>query len=340
MMSSGEHIAVGAVDVFDVTDVGVHLGAVEVVAGLELQSLAERLVVVYLVAEERDLADLIARAFVDEEHQRHPVFFVVPFVVAADLGTEVAQAAVVVGQPFDVLFDLAAVDVPFEQVQQRRLALDLRLEPPVAGDVVALEADTPHFLRLAFMDQIDRAAIRRLLTFQHFDFDVVVALGLIVSFDLAGALLDGERVERIALLELGLLGQRARLDFLPAQVTHVFERGPLDDAQRDHHAAGGPLAMRLDVHEPALAHQLAHVAIERRLIERLIDLGADVGQHFFARDRAVALDANVEHVLVRGRGRLLSVGQTQHVGLGLLGAQRSCAKQTGSERQCHEQAQQ
>ena len=57
------------------------------------------------------------------------LFLFVEFELAADLGVEVAERAVVGGELVDVGVDLLAIDVAFENVGDRWLGIDLGLEP-------------------------------------------------------------------------------------------------------------------------------------------------------------------------------------------------------------------
>ena len=81
-------------------------------------------------------------------------------------------------------------------------------QPAVTGDRVSFEPDLPDFLLDAFVDQVDRAAIVGLCALEHRDLGFIEPLGLVERLDLPAAFLDRVGVERIALLQSGLLGQR------------------------------------------------------------------------------------------------------------------------------------
>ena len=262
------------------------------------------------VAEDRDVADLRARAFVDDERQREPVFVGVVVQLAADLGLHEAQVAVVGRQAVDVLVDLLAVDVALEEPDDRRLRLDLRAQPGVAGDRVAHEAHPEHALLGAFVHDVDRPRVGDLVALEHDDAGLGEAVLVVVFLDLAAAFLDSERVQRVAGLEARLFQERARPHLVAADDADLAERGPLDDLEDHEPAALHALRQRLDVDAQAAAVEPADVFLDQRGVEGTAGPRANMGEKLCFGDVLVALEADLDdHLRDVGRRRDHAAGR-------------------------------
>ena len=125
----GEHVAVAAVLVAELLQIEILLVLVEVLAAEQFQFFLQARIVYFLVAQERDGADGVARSLVDHEGDGKPVLFLIRFQFAADDGMEVAETAVIGGQFGHVLVDLLAVDLAGKQVEPGRMGIDQRFQP-------------------------------------------------------------------------------------------------------------------------------------------------------------------------------------------------------------------
>ena len=112
-----KHESPAAIDVADQVEIGVHLCLVERLAPLELEVSLKKLGLELAVPHERNVADVVAGALADDVGQVRPV--AKPLVddrdLAAHLGLEEAQAAVVGGEGLDVAIDLLTVYVTAEK---------------------------------------------------------------------------------------------------------------------------------------------------------------------------------------------------------------------------------
>ena len=195
----------------------------------------------FLIAQERDIADGVARSLVDHEGDRQPVLLFVELQFAADAGMEEAEAAVIGGQLGHVLVDLLAVDLAGKQIEIGRMRLDERLQPGGADELVADEVDPEDPLPRPFVDDEHGPQIARLVAFQDGDADLAVALFLVVFFDFAAAVFHGEGIGRIAHLEFGLfLEDRGQVGVV-ADDDDLLEQRPLDHLEDDDDPALHPL---------------------------------------------------------------------------------------------------
>ena len=139
---------------------------VEVLVALGFDQRQQIVDVEDLHAEQRDVANLIARTFVDHEGDVDPLPVGIGFQFAADAGAEEAQAAVVFDQPFDVAVDLLAVEIAADQPEQ---GWRFGSASSSAGQWrwCCREVDPPDPLLVAFVDQVNHAAIAGLVAFQH-----------------------------------------------------------------------------------------------------------------------------------------------------------------------------
>jgi hypothetical protein len=300
----GEHEAAAAVDVADLVEILVHLGLVEELASLELQLPLQKLGLELAVAHERDVANGVSRSLVDHEGDVRPVAHALAHDrhLAAHLGLEEAETAVVGRQGVDVAVDHLLVDVAPQEPEHARLALDLREQPPVAGDRVADEAGPHRLAGPPLVDQEHRPLVARLAALDRGHAGRLVALLVVVALDPAPGLFDHVWVHRVAHVDLGLLAKRAGGDPLVADVAHVPQHRPLDHLEDDHHAVGHADILRMHVDELPRAVQRPHVLLHRARVEGLAGSGHELGE---LRDlgRLVALDPNLDdQVGLRGGG--------------------------------------
>ena len=242
-------------------------------------------------------------AFVDHEAEREPLVLFVELELPADLGVEVAERAVVGGELVDVGVDLFAIDVAFEDVRNRRLGIDLGLEPAGADELVADEFDLPDLLGEAFVDHEHDAVVGRFVAFQDADLNVVEAVAVIQIDQPAAGFLNRVRIDRAADFEIGFLGELLGPQAVVAEVFDVADDRPLDDFENHNSAARRLLVRGLHIDEPAAAGQLANVALHERRVERPTDARLELIENLRRRNGAVADDADVGHGFIRCRER-------------------------------------
>ncbi len=173
----------------------------------QFQLLGQAAVRELLIAQERDVADGVARSLVDHEGDRQPVLLLIELQFAADAGIEEAEGAVIGGQLVHVLVDLLAVDLAGKQIEPGRMRLDDGLQPGAADELVADEVHPEDSLPRPFVDDEHGPQIARLIALQDGDADLAIALFLVVFFNSAAAVFHGEGIGRIAHLEFGLFLQ-------------------------------------------------------------------------------------------------------------------------------------
>ena len=321
----GEDVAHAAVLVLQRHHVGGHLGLVEIFAVFELQIGEQLPAAVFLVSFDGDIADSVARPFVDDEIHDQPIgrLELVEFLrhetenrieiavflgivgtdFAADAGAEEAQAAVVGRQFLHVLIEFFAVEFALEKIKDGMGGIDLGSQPGGAGDGVAHEFDDDHLLLLALIDQIDRAAVLGLGAFEERDFGFVVTLAVIVFFQRPAGFLDGERIDGIADLDLGLFLKRFLADFHVADEHHVHQHGAFEHVENHDNPGGNALGVRFYADEHAGVVQRAGVVLKLLHGERPAGAGADEGRDFFERHGFVADDADFgDWLSLDGRG--------------------------------------
>ena len=324
----GEHEAPAAVDVADHVQVGVHLRLVERLAPLELEIPLQELGLEPAVADERDVADLVAGPLVDHEGQVRPVAD--PLAdhrhLPADAGLEEAQAPVVGSQGLDVGIDPLPVHVPPQKPEHARLRLDLGQEAGVAGDGVAHEARPQRLAGPALVDQEHRPFVARLASLDGRHPGRVVALLVVVALDPPAGLLHDVGIHGVADVDLRLLAKRPGREPLVADILDIPEGGPLHDLEDDDHPVAGPDILGVHVHELPGAVQRPHVVLDRPGVEDLPGAGEELGQPRDL-DRLVAFDANLHDQVGRRRGGLRLDGVDRRQGGdpgGLVGPAGGC----------------
>ena len=302
----GEDEPAAAVDVADHAEVGVHLRLIERLAAGELELPRDELALELGVADERYVADGIARTFVDHEREHRP-FAVAPvdhLEFAAHLGLEETEAAVVGGERLDVGVDLGAVQVATDQPEHTGLRLDLREQAGIGGDRVADEARPQRLAAPSLVDEEDRALVAGLAALDRGHLRGVVALLVVIRLDPTAGLFDHVGVHRVAHVDLSLLPDGAARHPLVADVFDVPQHRPLnhledhDDALLDAHV------LRVDVDELAAAMERADIFLDRLGVEDLAGTGDELRQLRDVR-RVVAFDPHLDDAvgLVDGGGR-------------------------------------
>jgi hypothetical protein len=200
---------------------------------------------------------------------------------------------VVVRDGRNVGLDLVAVDVSFEQVQDRRFRFDQRLQPAVAHEaaVVADELRLPDALGNPLMNQVSDALVGRLVPLQDGDLDVVEALADVVVAQLPFAFLHGVRIDRAADLQQRLLGKRFVFDRV-TQVLHVTNRRTLDHLEDDDPTLRRPFVQRLHVDERTQIGEVADIALHNGFVERAAGACGNVRDDLRRTGRVVADDAD------------------------------------------------
>jgi hypothetical protein len=112
-----------AINVANLAKVGIHLRLVEELATGQLQFPLKELFLETTVAHKGDIANLVARAFVDDKGKQRPVTAdaIEHLNLTANAGLEEAEAAVVGGQGFNVMVDLLVINIAAEKPEDTRL---------------------------------------------------------------------------------------------------------------------------------------------------------------------------------------------------------------------------
>ena len=314
----GEHEPPAAIDVADQVEVGVHPRLVEVLPPLELEVPLEELVLELAVADEGDVADGVSRPLADHERQVRPVAgaLVNHLHLAAHLGLEESEAAVVGRQRLDVLLDDRPVDVAADQPKHPRLRLDLREQPRITGDRVANETRPERLAVVPLVDQEHGPLVSLLVALDGRDPRRLVALLLVVRFDPPPGFFDHVGIHRVADVDLRLFAERAGGDPLVADVFHIPQHRPLDDLEDHHDAFGHADILGVHVDELPRLVQRADVFFDRLGVEDLAGAGDEFGE---LRDvgGVVALNPHLDDDLARcSRGCRLGRdgGQRQRFG--------------------------
>ena len=276
----GEHESAAAIDVADQAEVGIHLRLVERLAALQLEVAGEELPLELAVSDERDVADVVARPFVDDEGEKGPIAAaaVHHLEFAAHLRLEEPEAAVVGRDQIDVLIDLLTVDLAADEPEDAGLRLDLRHQPGVCGDRVADEVRPQRLLALSLVDEEHGPLVARFASLDRGHLRAVVALLLVERFDPAPGLLDDIRIHRVADIDFRLLAERPRRDPLVADILHVAEHRPLDDLEDHHDPFGDPHRLGADIDELPAPVEGADVLLDRLHVEDLAGTGDELGE--------------------------------------------------------------
>ena len=131
----------------------------------------------------------------------------------------------------------------------------------------------------------------------------VKPLLVVELFELAPGLLDGERIDRIALLQVGFLLQRLLADLVAADEQHVLQQRPLQHVEDHDPAAGHLLPVGLHVDEHVGVVEPADVFLDQFQVEGPAGPGADVRQNFVQRQRLVAADLHVHDLVGAAKRR-------------------------------------
>ena len=255
------------------------------------------------------LRNLGPRSLVDHERQGEPVLLLVELQLAADGGLEEPQTAIVGDQAFNVLVDLFAIHLAFEEVEDRRARLDDRgPESCRADDLVADEVDPEDPLFRALVDEVEGAEVARLVAFEDGDADLAVAVLVVELLDAAAALLDGERIGRVAHLQLRLfLSGFVRMMSLPMIFTS-WKVGRSMIWKMTNRPPGTGFESGFTVTNRRVLLSLRNVLLDGLKIEGPARSRADVRQDLLQRDGPVALDADLDdHFLGGPRGNRAGV---------------------------------
>ena len=276
----GEDEPAATVDVADHPEVGIHLRLVERLAAGELELPRDELALEFAVADERDIADSVARPLVDHEREHGPLAFaaVDHLDLAAHLGLEEPETAVIRGERLDVRIDLRAVKVAAEQPEHAWLRLDLREQAGVGGDRVADETGPERLAAAALVDEKHRPLVARLAAFDRGHFRSVIALLVVVRFDPTAGLLDHVGIHRVADADLRLLADGAGRHALVADVFDIPQHRPLHHLEDHDHAFLDADILRVDIDELAAAMERADVLLDGLGIEDLAGAGDELGQ--------------------------------------------------------------
>ncbi len=182
-----------------------------------------------LVAQERDVADRVARPLVDHEIDRQPVLFFIELQFAANAGLEEAEAPVIGGKPAHILVDLLAVDLAGNEIGIERMGLDDRFQPGTADEVVADEVQPRYSLPRTFVDDEHGPQIAGLVAFQDGDADLAMAFVLVVFFNFSPAVFHRGGVGRITHLEFGLFPEDRGQVGVVADDDDLLDQRPLED---------------------------------------------------------------------------------------------------------------
>ena len=302
----GEDKAAAAVDVADHAEVGIHLRLIERLAAGELEIPRDEFTLELAVADERHVADRIPRPLVDHEGEHRPLAFAAidHLHLAADLGLEESETAVVGGERLDVGVDLAAVEIAAEQPEHTGLRLDLREQAGIGRDGVADEARPQRLAAPPLVDEKYRPLVARLAPLDRGHFRSVIPLFVVVRLDSPTGLLDHVGVHGITHFDLGLLADRAGRHPLVADVLDIPQHRPLDDLEDHDHALLDADVLGVDVDKLTAAMERADILFDRLCVEDLAGTGDELGQ---LRDVGgmVTLDPHLDDAvgLVDRRGR-------------------------------------
>jgi len=250
-LNVGEDVADAAVLVLQRGQVVLHVRLVEVLAGPKRHFREELFVGEFRGPLDAHVADREPLALVDHERDRMPFALGVVVHVAADPGPKEPQAAVVGRQPLDILVELVGVEIAAENIQRRRLRLDLGAQAGVAGDRVTHEVDPQHLLLDALVDEEHHARMVGIAALGQFDPGGAVTATVVELFELAAGLFQGERVLGVADLDVNFFFERLLFDLPVAHVADVLDRWPFDQLEHDDPAARGLLGVGLDIDEVA-----------------------------------------------------------------------------------------
>ena len=276
----GEDKTTAAVDIADHAEIRIHLRLVERLAAGELELPRNELALELAVSDERHVADVVTRPLVDDEREHRPLTLaaVHHLQLAAHLGLEKAEAAVVGGERLDVGVDLGAVEVAADEPHDAGLRLDLREQAGVGRDGVADEARPQRLAAPPFVDQKDRTLVARLAALDRGHLRGFVALLLVIRLDTSPGLLDHVGIHRVADFDFRLLADGAGRDALVADVFDVPEHRPLHHLEDHDHALLDADVLRVDVDELAAAMERANILLDRLGVEDLAGTGDELGQ--------------------------------------------------------------
>ena len=135
------------------------------------------------------------------------------------------------------MIDFIAVDLAFENIEQRDFRFDLGPQAGVAGNRVADELHFVDPLLHAFVDQEHDPGIARLVPLDNRDLGLGKAVRDVPIFEFPPALGDHVGIERVANLESRLLSHGPFAHGI-ADKPEVLYRRSFDDTKDDDHAAG------------------------------------------------------------------------------------------------------
>ena len=110
----GEDISLAAIQVLERVDVLIHRRLIEELPLFEPQFFRQRLGRYPRVTEDRKVANLVARALVDNKGQREPATIITEVEYPPHFGAEIAKTSIIGGNSIDVLVNLQWVDVASE----------------------------------------------------------------------------------------------------------------------------------------------------------------------------------------------------------------------------------
>ena len=302
-----EDEAAAAVDVADHPEVGIHLRLIERLAAGELELPRDEFALELAVADERHVADGVAWSLVDHECEHGPLAFatVDHLDLAAHLGLEEAEAAVIGSERLDVRVDLRTVQIAADEPEHTGLRLDLREQAGVGGNRVADETGPERLTAAALVDEEHGTLVARLAPFDRGHLRGVIALLVVVRLDPAAGLLDHVGVHRIADAYLRLLADGAGRHALVAHVFDIPQHRPLHHLEDHDNAFFDADVLRVDIDELAAAMERADILLNGLGIEDLACTGDEFGELRHIR-RMIAFDPHFDDTVgfVDGRSRL------------------------------------
>ena len=126
-------------------------------------------------------------------------------------------------------------------------------------------------------------------------------MGVVEIGQAASGFLNGEGVQGVAFLQVGLFDQDFLLDLSVADVLDVLQEGSFEDLEDHHPPAGDALREGLDGDELLGLVQAADVLLDGLQVEGSTGPGANVWEDILGLHRAVAHYPHFDHLFLGAR---------------------------------------